>query len=154
MMIRTKFQGHKMITIDETIIILTDWNRTTWVEMFVKDDGTIPMYHWHDTRPAKIMNPVVITGDTKDIVAWAEKIVQTIHKTGIRTSDNNYEKPPVPLMLTREDWTEIYYALLHKQAWLQTPDPDKLWFTHLEKIINLIGPDGDIAAASGVEANG
>ena len=46
----------------------------------------------------------------------------------------------------------MYYALLHKQKWLKKNE--KEWIEHLKQIINKIGPDGDIAAASGVEANG
>ena len=56
--------------------------------------------------------------------------------------------------LTREDWIEIYYALLDKQARIEEDElgEDELknsehtdaatWATHLGDIIDKIGPDG------------
>lgn len=59
--------------------------------------------------------------------------------------------------LTKEDWVEIYYALVDKQAKIDegtyTNDDDILstmdkegvlgWSKHLESIIDTIGPDGE-----------
>ena len=135
-MIKMQCQGHGVIAIDETVVTLTAGNLTTWVEMFVKNDGT---------GPARIMNPVVIVGDTKNVLAWAVKIVRSI----------GLKKIPTPINLSKEDWDEIYYALLHKRDF--TPENDgnnNQWIKHLERIIDQIGPEGEIAAASGVEANG
>ena len=77
---------------------------------------------------------------------------------GIKEPNNDYEDEPVPLVLTREDWTEIYYALesklIHLAEYNQVKTERIRWEKHLKRIIDKIGPDGDIAAASGVEVNG
>ena len=58
--------------------------------------------------------------------------------------------------LTKEDWTEIYYALQFKAARLQNGDMGddegagqdvKEWGRHLDSIIDKIGPDGEDAWA-------
>lgn len=69
---------------------------------------------------------------------------------GIKEPSNDYESDPVPVVLTREDWVEIYYALDSKMI----NKEQTRWAKHLKRIMDKIGPDGDIAAASGVEANG
>jgi hypothetical protein len=67
-------------------------------------------------------------------------------------STNSYESPAHPIILTREDWTEIFYALEYKRDF--SPAVDSEWIGHLNNILDTIGPDGDIAAASGVADNG
>lgn len=71
-MIKMQCQGHRVVEIDETVVTLTSGNLTAWVEMFVKDDGT---------GPAKIMNPVVMVGDTTKILAWAQGVVMAIYSS-------------------------------------------------------------------------
>lgn len=52
--------------------------------------------------------------------------------------------------LTPEDWAEIYAALETKHALVaaghygpeDTPGQDSAWATHLQRIMNTIGPDG------------
>lgn len=56
-----------------------------------------------------------------------------------------------PIHLTREDWTEIYYALRYKRDHSPAVEGDTRWQAHLDRIIETIGPDGDTAADQGVE---
>jgi len=63
------------------------------------------------------------------------------------------------ITLTREDWSEIYYALETKSLALRQgkykpedgPGRDAEWITHIEAVREKIGPDGAIAALEGVE---
>jgi hypothetical protein len=52
---------------------------------------------------------------------------------------------PIPPLLNREDWAEIYYAL---QSKLASPEvvQDNEWTAHLENICESIGADGQDAA--------
>ncbi|MGH7814360.1 MAG: hypothetical protein ACREQI_10215 [Candidatus Binataceae bacterium] len=60
--------------------------------------------------------------------------------------------------LTREDWTEIYYALETKSLALRQgnmgpedrPGQDAEWIAQIEEIKQAIGPDGARAACEGV----
>lgn len=60
--------------------------------------------------------------------------------------------------LTREDWSEIYYALETKSRVLRQgrygledkPGQDGKWIAHLEAVKQAIGPDGAAAARRGV----
>ena len=62
------------------------------------------------------------------------------------------------ISLTREDWSEIYYALESKSLALQQgkygpedePGQDTEWIAHLDAIREKIGPDGNTAAHEGV----
>ncbi|MGP0085628.1 MAG: hypothetical protein ACLP0B_18695 [Steroidobacteraceae bacterium] len=62
------------------------------------------------------------------------------------------------IRLTREDWSEIYYALETKSLALRQgeygpedePGQDVGWITHLEAVKQTIGPDGATAADRGV----
>lgn len=76
---------------------------------------------------------------------------------GIKEPDNDYETISVPISLSREDWVEIYYALdskiIHIGEYNQVKKEQTRWAKHLKRIIDKIGPEGDIASASGVEAN-
>ncbi len=62
------------------------------------------------------------------------------------------------ISLTREDWSEIYYALETKSLALRQrkyepeaePGQDAEWITHLEALRGKIGPDGATAALEGV----
>jgi len=67
---------------------------------------------------------------------------------------NDYVGEPVPLVLTREDWTEIYDAVEFKLNHSPAVHESARWAKHLLSIMERIGPDSDIAAASGVHANG
>ena len=57
---------------------------------------------------------------------------------------NKMNKP----QLTDEDWVEIYYALdtklvkVHQGDYGDTPDEILRWSTHLQAILEKIGPDG------------
>jgi hypothetical protein len=63
------------------------------------------------------------------------------------------------IVLKREDWAEIYYALDTKLIALRRgdyglefqPRQDARWIDHLEAIKRKIGPDGARAARTGVE---
>jgi hypothetical protein len=63
------------------------------------------------------------------------------------------------ISLTREDWSEIYYALELKAQALRhgkygpedRPGMDAEWIAHLEAIQRTIGPDGASAAHQGVQ---
>ncbi len=63
------------------------------------------------------------------------------------------------ISLTREDWSEIYYALETKSLALRQgkyepegePGQDGEWITHLEAVREKIGPDGATAAREGVQ---
>jgi hypothetical protein len=63
------------------------------------------------------------------------------------------------IVLKREDWAEIYYALDTKLIALRRgdyepeiePRQDARWIAHLEAIKRKIGPDGTRAARTGVE---
>ena len=63
------------------------------------------------------------------------------------------------IVLKREDWAEIYYALDTKLIALRRgdygpeiePHQDARWIAHLEAIKRRIGPDGDRAARKGVD---
>ena len=60
--------------------------------------------------------------------------------------------------LTREDWSEIYYALESKSLALRQgkygsedePGQDAEWIAHLDALREKIGPDGTSAASEGV----
>jgi hypothetical protein len=62
------------------------------------------------------------------------------------------------LSLTREDWSEIYYALEAKSLALRQgkygpedePGQDAEWIAQLDAIREKIGPDGTSAAHAGV----
>ena len=62
------------------------------------------------------------------------------------------------ISLTREDWSEIYYALETKSRVLRQgrygledkPGQDAKWIAHLESVKQAIGPDGAAAAQRGV----
>jgi hypothetical protein len=45
------------------------------------------------------------------------------------------------MMLTNDDWVEVYYALDSKLRSV-TVDGDRRWKAHLKEIIEKIGPDG------------
>jgi len=63
------------------------------------------------------------------------------------------------ISLTREDWSEIYYALETKSLALRQgkyrpedePGQEADWITHIEAVREKIGPDGATAALEGVE---
>ncbi len=63
------------------------------------------------------------------------------------------------ISLTREDWSEIYYALETKSLALRQgkygpedePGQDAEWINHIEAVIEKIGPDGIKAALKGVD---
>jgi hypothetical protein len=63
------------------------------------------------------------------------------------------------ISLTREDWSEIYYALETKSLALRQgkyrpedePGQEADWITHIEAVREKIGPDGATAALKGVE---
>ena len=63
------------------------------------------------------------------------------------------------ISLTREDWSEIYYALESKALALKHgkfgaedfSGQDSEWISHLEALRQTIGPDGATAARRGVE---
>jgi hypothetical protein len=63
------------------------------------------------------------------------------------------------ISLTREDWSEIYYALEIKSLALRQgkygpedePGQDAEWIAHIEAVKQKIGPDGASAANEGVE---
>ena len=63
------------------------------------------------------------------------------------------------ISLTREDWSEIYYALEIKLLALRQgkyrpedePGQDAEWITQIEAVREKIGPDGAAAALEGVE---
>jgi hypothetical protein len=55
------------------------------------------------------------------------------------------------ITLTREDWKEIYAALDSKQYSLHG-DNALEQVSHLQEIMDTIGPDGETAAEKGVEA--
>jgi hypothetical protein len=75
---------------------------------------------------------------------------------GISGPENDRETDPVPLVLTRSDWSEIYYALEMKEEWISKLklQANKRWAVYIRTIMNKIGPDGDIATERGVQANG
>ncbi len=63
-------------------------------------------------------------------------------------------KLPTRIVITREDWVEIYYALVDKQSRVDdgeyedevaedNPKPQAEWSKHLGDIIDKIGPDGE-----------
>jgi hypothetical protein len=62
------------------------------------------------------------------------------------------------LSLTREDWSEIYYALEAKSSALrqgkygpeEEPGQDAEWIAHLDAVREKIGSDGTSAAHEGV----
>jgi hypothetical protein len=62
------------------------------------------------------------------------------------------------ISLTREDWSEIYYALETKSLALRQgkyePEgelgQDAEWISHIEAVKEKIGPDGATAALEGV----
>jgi hypothetical protein len=62
------------------------------------------------------------------------------------------------ISLTREDWSEIYYALESKSLALRratygsedAPGQDAKWIAHLDALIEKIGPDGTSAVSEGV----
>jgi hypothetical protein len=60
------------------------------------------------------------------------------------------------MSLTREDWSEIYYALEAKSLALRQggpedePGQDARWIAHLDAVREKIGPDGTSAAHEGV----
>jgi hypothetical protein len=62
------------------------------------------------------------------------------------------------ISLTREDWSEIYYALEAKSLALrqgkygpeEEPGQDAQWIAHLDAVRDKIGPDGTSAAHEGV----
>ena len=62
------------------------------------------------------------------------------------------------ISLTREDWSEIYYALETKARALRQgkygpedkPGQDTEWIAHIEAVKQRIGPDGNTAAQRGV----
>jgi hypothetical protein len=62
------------------------------------------------------------------------------------------------IILTREDWAEIYYALEAKGLALREgkygsedePGQDAKWLAHLDAVLAKIGPDGTAAASEGV----
>jgi hypothetical protein len=62
------------------------------------------------------------------------------------------EKAMKQVYLSEEDWNEIYYALDSKLL-TSTVQTDGPWRRHLKEIMEKIGPDGEIATKSGVEAN-
>jgi hypothetical protein len=59
--------------------------------------------------------------------------------------------------LTQEDWAEIYYALETKSLAVRqgkynpedSPGQNAEWITHLDALIEKIGPDGSSAALEG-----
>ena len=69
-----------------------------------------------------------------------------------------------PVILTREDWVEIYYALDTKAKLIEDGDYgesmcdhgedctacDKEWVAHLRRIMATIGDDGEAAIERGV----
>lgn len=63
------------------------------------------------------------------------------------------------IILTREDWSEIYYALESKSLALRQgkygredePGKDAEWIAHLDAVSEKIGPDGTTAADEGIE---
>jgi hypothetical protein len=62
------------------------------------------------------------------------------------------------ISLTREDWSEIYYALETKSLALRQgkyrpenePGQDAEWIAHLDALREKIGPDGASAARDGI----
>jgi len=62
------------------------------------------------------------------------------------------------ISLTREDWSEIYYALETKSLALRQgrygqedrPSQDAEWIAHIEAVKQTIGADGATAARRGV----
>lgn len=50
--------------------------------------------------------------------------------------------------LTKDDWTEIFYALQYKRDTSPAVQHDKRWTDHLDKILKKIGPDGERALAA------
>jgi len=62
------------------------------------------------------------------------------------------------ISLTREDWSEIYYALETKSLMLRQgkygsedkPGQDAKWIAHIDALRAKIGPDGTAAAHEGV----
>jgi hypothetical protein len=77
---------------------------------------------------------------------------------GIYINDENRYKTEIPhpaTALTAEDWTEIYYALVDKQARIDKGDygeddelpedksSQKEWSDHIATIIGIIGGDGE-----------
>jgi hypothetical protein len=62
------------------------------------------------------------------------------------------------ISLTREDWSEIFYALESKSLALRQgkyspedePGQDAEWIAHLDALREKIGPDGTSAASQGV----
>lgn len=69
-------------------------------------------------------------------------------------SSNDYEKPAHPILLTPNDWTEIYYALEIRAGNSSVIGGDLEWIEQLDNIVTSIGPDGETASSSGVAANG
>ncbi len=63
--------------------------------------------------------------------------------------------------LTREDWSEIYYAIEAKSQALKEgrfqpedqPGEDARWIAQLSAISGKIGPDGNVASKEGVARN-
>jgi len=64
------------------------------------------------------------------------------------------------IILTAEDWAEIYYALDTKTMRIQSGlyhkfrndlEDKRKWIHHLERILAKIGPDGEDAAKAGIE---
>jgi len=67
------------------------------------------------------------------------------------------------ISLTREDWSEIFYALESKALAVrrgrygseeEAPGADFKWITHLDELRRKIGPDGAKAAREGVGPGG
>jgi len=62
------------------------------------------------------------------------------------------------ISLTREDWSEIFYALESKALAVrrgrygseEAPGADAKWIAHLDELRQMIGPDGAKAAHEGV----
>jgi hypothetical protein len=62
------------------------------------------------------------------------------------------------ISLTREDWSEIFYALESKALAVrrghygseEAPGADAKWIAHLNELTEKIGPDGADAAHEGV----
>jgi hypothetical protein len=62
------------------------------------------------------------------------------------------------ISLTREDWSEIFYALESKALAVrrghygseEATDADAKWIAHLDELRQMIGPDGAKAACEGV----
>jgi hypothetical protein len=69
-MIKSRFEDG-VHAVGETVVTLTAGGLTTWVEMFKHSKEK-------DVGPARILQPLIIVGDTAEVLSWAEKMVSDI----------------------------------------------------------------------------